>query len=68
MYAVLTLSVIAFPATAPRRIAKELLDPAVFFAIQKPTRLPLPLKMDAGTMQKYKIEWFIGGKSMWDQL
>ena len=61
LFAVLTLSVI-LPAMA-RTDCKGTLGPAEF-SLYKNRSATFTSKMDAGTMQKYKIEWFIGGKSM----
>ena len=61
LFAVLTLSVI-LPAMA-RAECKGTLSPAEF-SLYKNRPATFTSKMDAGTMQKYKIEWFIGGKSM----
>ena len=64
LFAVLTLSVI-LPATV-RADCEGALGP-VDFSLYKNRPATFTSKMDAGTMQKYKIEWFIGGKA-WDQL
>ena len=61
LFAVLTLSVI-LPATA-RADCEGSLGPADF-SLYKNRQATFTSQMDAGTMQKYKIEWFVGGKSM----
>ena len=61
LFAVLTLSIV-LPATA-RADCEGTLGPADF-SLYKNRPATFTSKMDAGTMQKYKIEWFIGGKSM----
>jgi hypothetical protein len=59
LFAVLTLSIV-LPATA-RADCEGTLGPADF-SLYKNRPATFTSKMDAGTMQKYKIEWFIGGK------
>ena len=61
LFAVLTLSVI-LPAMA-RADCKGTLSPAEF-SLYKNRSATFISKMDAGTMQKYKIEWFVGGKNI----
>ena len=61
LFAVLTLSIV-LPATA-RADCEGTPGPADF-SLYKNRPATFTSKMDAGTMQKYKIEWFIGGKSM----
>ena len=61
LYAVMTLSVI-LPATA-RADCEGTLGPADF-SLYKNRQATFTSQMDAGTMQRYKIEWFVGGKSM----
>ena len=60
-FAVLTLSVI-LPATV-RADCEGALGP-VDFSLYKNRPATFTSKMDAGTMQRYKIEWFVGGKSL----
>jgi len=61
LFTVLALSVI-LPATA-RADCKGTIGSADF-SLYKNRPAAFTSKMDAGTMQRYKIEWFIGGKSM----
>ena len=61
LFAVLTLSVI-LPATA-RADCEGTLGPADF-SLYKNRQATFTSQMDAGTMQRYKVEWFVGGKSM----
>ena len=61
LFAVLTLSVI-LPATV--RADCEGALGSVDFSLYKNRQATFTSQMDAGTMQRYKIEWFVGGKSM----
>merc|ERR1711964_689708 len=38
-------------------------EPCVLFVVQNRQAI-FTSAMDAGTMQRYKIEWYVGGKSM----
>jgi hypothetical protein len=61
LFAVLTLSIV-LPATA-RADCEGTPGPADF-SLYKNRPATFTSKMDAGTMQKYKIEWFVGGKRL----
>ena len=51
---------IAFPVAAQTK-CEGTTNPA-YFSLYKNRQATFTSVMDAGTMQKYKIEWFIGGK------
>ena len=51
---------VTFPAAAQTK-CEGTTNPA-YFSLYKDRQATFTSVMDAGTMQKYKIEWFIGGK------
>jgi len=53
---------VTFPAVAQTK-CEGTTNPA-YFSLYKNRQATFTSAMDAGTMQRYKIEWFIGGKSM----
>jgi hypothetical protein len=53
---------IAFPVAAQTK-CEGTTNPA-YFSLYKNRQATFTSVMDAGSMQKYKIEWFIGGKSI----
>ena len=59
----LTLALcVTFHATAQTK-CEGTTNPA-YFSLYKNRQATFTSAMDAGTMQKYKIEWFVGGKSL----
>ena len=53
---------VTFPAAAQTE-CDGTTNPA-YFSLYKNRQATFTSAMDAGTMQRYKVEWFIGGKSM----
>ena len=58
---ILTLCV-TFPAAAQTK-CEGTTNPA-YFSLYKDRQATFTSVMDAGTVQRYKIEWFVGGKSV----
>ena len=53
---------VTFPAAAQTK-CEGTTNPA-YFSLYKDRQATFTSVMDAGTPQRYKVEWFIGGKSM----
>ena len=53
---------VTFPVTAQTK-CEGTTNPA-YFSLYKNRQATFTSAMDAGTMQRYKIEWFVGGKSL----
>ena len=53
---------VIFPAAAQAR-CEGTTNPA-YFSLYKNRQATFTSAMDAGTMQRYRIEWFVGGKSL----
>jgi len=63
IFSCITLALcVTFPAAAQTN-CEGTTNPA-YFSLYKNRKATFTSAMDAGTMQRYKIEWFIGGKSM----
>ena len=62
-YSCITLALcVIFPAAAQAK-CEGTTNPA-YFSLYKNRQATFTSIMDAGTMQRYQIEWFVGGKSL----
>ena len=62
-FSCITLTLCAtFPATAQTK-CEGTTNPA-YFSLYKDRQATFTSVLDAGTLQRYKIEWFVGGKSV----
>jgi len=63
IFSCITLALcVTFPAVAQTE-CEGTTNPA-YFSLYKNRQATFTSAMDAGTMQRYKIEWFVGGKSL----
>ena len=63
IFSCITLALcVTFPAAAQTN-CEGTTNPA-YFSLYKNRKATFTSAMDAGTIQKYKIEWFVGGKSV----
>ena len=63
IFSFITLALcVTFPAAAQTK-CEGTTNPA-YFSLYKNRQATFTSAMDADTMQRYKIEWFVGGKSM----